>query len=113
MNVAFHFVSSVINVLYYLLATKCDKGHPYAFMWGKYCCKTPKESNANANLKGCDGSPISLHSTCCHENKNIPCANMRGCRDNRGKNMPSYTYFMCYSIYNNYNKYCFSVLTIK
>lgn len=61
-------------------------------MWGRYCCKSSKENDANDNdagLTGRDGStPMSLGSACCENNNYIPCDNIRGCTDNRGNILP-------------------------
>ena len=76
-----------------LLETKCPEDAPYAFMWGRYCCKHPEENKVNvkdgtqitAELKGCDGGKIGFDSTCCKNNAKKICPNIKGCIDNRGK----------------------------
>ena len=77
-------------------------------MWGKYCCKTSKENDANADVPGCDGSQLSLHSTCCENNNHISCDNIRGCTDNRGKTSLSNKTFMINTIYT-----CFAATNIN
>ena len=67
-------------------------------MWGKYCCKTSKENDANADVPGCDGSQLFLNSTCCENNNHRSCDNIRGCSDNRGKTLPPQQTFMINTI---------------
>ena len=54
-------------------------------MWGTYCCHSEKETNSTDALKECNGSDLSLNSTCCENNHYVRCNDDRGCKDRYGK----------------------------
>ena len=79
-----YYIKARIKLRFLLVGTRCPDNYPYAFMWGAYCCKTRVEDDAKANLKECNGSPISLHSVCCENSEYQRCSNVEGCINNRG-----------------------------
>ena len=50
----------------FVLVGSCPSSHKYAFMNGKYCCRTNKEKfRAEKYDDLCDGGEISIDSRCC------------------------------------------------
>ena len=50
-------------------------------MWGTHCCKNNLETDRGMLIEECDGSMISLNSTCCQKNEYEKCHDSRGCTD--------------------------------
>ena len=52
----------------------CPSSHKYAYLDGKYCCRTNKEKN-DSRLDGdlCDGSEIGIDSRCCENDDHVDC----------------------------------------
>ena len=68
---------------------RCNNDYPYAFMWGKYCCKNDTEDiiverNKPGHIEGCDGGTLSIDSVCCTNNDMIKCSSEEGCRNKKG-----------------------------
>ena len=58
----------------HVLAPICPSSHQYAYLNGKYCCRTNKEkigSGKDGDL--CDGSEIGIDSRCCEDNAYVRC----------------------------------------
>ena len=55
--------------------SSCPSSHKYAYLNGRYCCRTNKEKisfGQDGDL--CDGSEIGIDSRCCENNYFIKCA---------------------------------------
>ena len=58
----------------FLSVLTCPSSHQYAYLDGKFCCRTNKEkkgSGVDGDL--CDGSEISIDSRCCENNDYTKC----------------------------------------
>ena len=54
----------------------CPSSHPFAYLNGNYCCKTNKEKNEpHSDGELCNGSEISIESTCCEGDQHTDCPN--------------------------------------
>ena len=73
-----NFVRSISNTTHYKLlsAGSCPSSHKYAYLDGKYCCQTNQEKIDSSGGDGelCDGSEISIDSTCCEDNEYAKCS---------------------------------------
>ena len=54
-------------------------------MWGMFCCKYEEETFTFESIDGCDGSELSVNSTCCKDNEQVKCGSKLGCKNRRGK----------------------------
>ena len=66
------------NNYYSFSEDTCTKDYPFAYLNGKYCCKTNQELVNGGNSKEvasgtCDGIGFSIESTCCKDNKYLKC----------------------------------------
>ena len=52
----------------------CPKEHPFAYDGGQKCCKHGRESWDLTQREGCDGSEITMDSTCCAGKESVTCA---------------------------------------
>ena len=57
-----------------LAPNQCPPEHPFVYRSGEYCCKYDKEGG-DGSVDGwrCDGSKISIDSSCCYEGKWVRC----------------------------------------
>ena len=67
---------SILSFCYkqFLLVSSCPLSHKYAYLDGKYCCRTNRErigSGVDGDL--CDGSEIGIDSRCCENNDYVKC----------------------------------------
>ena len=51
----------------------CPSSHRYAFLNGQYCCRTNKENVIGTPTDSCDGSLISIDSSCCENDDYKEC----------------------------------------
>ena len=64
----------------YKTDNSCPYSHPYAFMWGMYCCEDKKEGHGKTAELGCNGGDLDYDSTCCEGDKQIMCTKDGGCK---------------------------------
>ena len=58
----------------FLSVSSCPSSHKYAYLDGKYCCRTNKEKTGRRKLKDlCDESEIGIDSRCCENNDYAKC----------------------------------------
>jgi len=67
---------------------RCPPNVPFAYLDGKYCCKTNQERSkggtSSEKASGtCDGKSFSRESTCCQGNQYQKCPHSEGCFDSR------------------------------
>ena len=89
----------------------CPPAHPYAYLHGRYCCGYNLEKN-NVKVEGesCDGGPISITSTCCKNDANIPCPTGVNCK-NYNCTYGANTHFTV--IFKNMGSYSIDVLFVN
>ena len=49
--------------------TLCPDSHPYAYLYGRYCCQHNREKVSSRDGARCDGSVIAYTSSCCLRNE--------------------------------------------
>ena len=54
-------------------ANKCPSTHPFPYGNGNHCCATNKEKYDSGWGESCDGSELTLHSSCCDNDDHAPC----------------------------------------
>ena len=60
-------------------STQCPSTHKWAYLEGGYCCKFDIEHVDVNEGSRCDGSKISLASSCCKDHSWIKCPYTEGC----------------------------------
>ena len=68
-----------ISFLSTVTKAHCPYTHPWAYLDGSYCCQFDEEGVASTDGERCDGSKISLNSSCCKEGANVNCPQKQGC----------------------------------
>ena len=77
-----------INTTFGETQKKCPVNFAFAYLDGKYCCKTNQEhvnggSTSEKASGTCDGKGFSRKSTCCKGNQYEKCSHPEGCYDSR------------------------------
>ena len=54
--------------------TPCPDSHPYAYLYGRYCCQHNREKVSSRDGARCDGSVIAYTSSCCLRNEWSRCS---------------------------------------
>ena len=60
-------------------SNQCPPSHKWAYLEGGYCCKFDMEHVDVSDGSQCDGSKISLASSCCKDHAWLKCPYTEGC----------------------------------
>ena len=75
----------IASCLYFLHVdpnTECPVTHPFVFNHGKHCCKANMEDvHSGEYNRTCDGSELSIYSSCCKDEAHVRCTDGKLCKD--------------------------------
>jgi len=82
-------ISTILTNTKHSSSNQCPLSHPWAYLNGGYCCQHDREKiDINKDGTRCDGSTISLTSSCCKNDAFTACPHNGGCVNHVNTRLP-------------------------